>query len=104
MSNLVDRRDRTDETPLRAGSGRSVRLDQPIPRRLLVSLSEYVAQGSHKAAAHRLGISESTSRQRVSQLMRLIEARTAAEAVWLLREELGREPWRGPRLMERHDP
>lgn len=82
--------DRTDETPAATGSVRSVRCGQHIhiPRRLLVTLAEYVAQGSHKAAAHRLGISESTSRQRVSQLMRLIGARTAAEAVWLLRDEL----------------
>jgi DNA-binding NarL/FixJ family response regulator len=61
-----------------------------IPRRLIVTLEAYVAGGSHKAGAHRLGISESTSRQRVSQLMRMLGARTAAEAVWLLRDELGR--------------
>jgi DNA-binding NarL/FixJ family response regulator len=59
-----------------------------IPRRLIVTLEAYVAGGSHKAGAYRLGISESTSRQRVSELMRLIGARTAAEAVWLLQKEL----------------
>ena len=40
-----------------------------IPRRELVTLVVYVQTGSHKAAAHRVGISESTSRQRVSQLL-----------------------------------
>jgi len=55
----------------------------------LVTLAEYVQQGSHKAAAHRLGISESTSRQRVSELMGLVGAKNAAQAVWLLRDDLG---------------
>ena len=63
--------------------------DTDIPRRLLVTLRAYVREGSHKAGAYSLGISESTSRQRMSELMRLIGARTAAEAVWLLRQELG---------------
>jgi DNA-binding NarL/FixJ family response regulator len=66
------------------------------PRRELVSLLAYVEMGSHKAAAHRLGISESTSRQRVSQLMRRIGATNAAQAVWRLRHELEGEaqpPW-----------
>jgi len=97
MSDTAEWRDRTDETPLRAGPVRSVRPHAPIPRRLLVTLAEYVHEGSHKAAAHRLGIAETTSRQRVSQLMRLIDARTAAEAVWLLRDELGLEASQRPR-------
>ncbi len=66
------------------------------PRRELVSLLAYLDAGSHKAAAHRLGISESTSRQRVSQLMRRVGAMNAAQAVWRLRHELegeGRQPW-----------
>lgn len=41
----------------------------PFPRRELVKLLAYLETGSHKAGAHRLGISESTSRQRVSQLI-----------------------------------
>ncbi len=83
-------RDKTDETSADTGSVRSVQVRQQvrIPRRLLVTLAAYIEEGSHKAGAHRLGISESTSRQRVSQLMRLVEARTSAEAVWLLRDEL----------------
>jgi hypothetical protein len=61
-----------------------------IPRRLIATLEAYVAGGSHKAGAHLIGISESTSRQRISELIRITGARTTAEAVWLLREELGR--------------
>jgi DNA-binding NarL/FixJ family response regulator len=86
-SRWADPVDDTDETAFDRGSVGSV---DRIPRRLIVTLQAYVAEGSHKGAAWRLGISESTSRQRVSQLMRLAGARTAAEAVWLLREELGR--------------
>ena len=44
-----------------------------------------------KSAAHRLGISESTSRQRVSALMRRVGAGNAAQAVWALRRELEAE-------------
>ncbi len=62
-----------------------------IPRRELVTLLAYVDAGSHKAAAHRLGISESTSRQRVSQLIRRVGAGNAAQAVWRLREDLETE-------------
>ncbi len=61
------------------------------PRRELVSLLAYVEMGSHKAAAHRLGISESTSRQRVSQLIRRVGARNAAQAAWRLRQDLEAE-------------
>jgi DNA-binding NarL/FixJ family response regulator len=67
-----------------------------IPRRELVSLLAYVEAGSHKVAAHRLGVSESTSRQRVSQLIRRVGARNAAQAVWKLRQDLeaeSRAPW-----------
>ncbi len=63
-----------------------------IPRRELVTLRAYVETGSHKAAAHRLGISESTSRQRVSQLMKRVGATNAAQAVWRLRQDLEGEP------------
>ncbi len=62
-----------------------------IPRRELVTLRAYLEGGSHKAAAHRLGISESTSRQRVSQLIRRVGARNAAQAVWRLRRDLEAE-------------
>ncbi len=59
-----------------------------IPRRELVTLLAYAEAGSHKAAAHLLGISESTSRQRVSQLLRRVGARNAAQAAWRLRHDL----------------
>jgi DNA-binding NarL/FixJ family response regulator len=62
-----------------------------IPRRELVTLLAYLETGGHKAAAHRLGISESTSRKRVSQLIGRVGARNAAQAVWALRAELERE-------------
>jgi len=62
-----------------------------IPRRELVTLLAYLETGSHKMAAHRLGICESTSRQRVSQLIGRIGARNAAQAVWALRAELEAE-------------
>lgn len=62
-----------------------------IPRRELVALVAYLETGSHKAAAHRLGISVSTSRQRVSALIRRVGGRNAAQAVWALRVELERE-------------
>ena len=61
------------------------------PRRELVTLLAYLDAGSHKAAAHRLGISESTSRQRVSQLVRRVGARNAAQAAWRLRHDLEAE-------------
>jgi DNA-binding NarL/FixJ family response regulator len=61
------------------------------PRRELVTLLAYLDAGSHKAAAHRLGISESTSRQRVSQLIRRVGAGNAAQAVWRLRHDLEAE-------------
>jgi len=67
-----------------------------IPRRELVTLLVYLDAGSHKAAAHRLGISESTCRQRISQLMRRVGARNAAQAAWRLRQDLeteARAPW-----------
>ncbi len=58
------------------------------PRRELVTLLAYLDAGSHKAAAHRLGISESTCRQRVSQLIRRVGAGNVAQAVWALRHDL----------------
>ncbi len=63
----------------------------PLPRRELVTLLVYLDAGSHKAAAHRLGISESTSRQRVSQLIKRVGVSNAAQAVWRLRGDLEAE-------------
>ena len=57
----------------------------------MVTLLAYLEAGSHKAAAHRLGISESTSRQRVSQLIRRVGATNAGQTAWLLRAELEAE-------------
>jgi DNA-binding NarL/FixJ family response regulator len=65
-----------------------------IPRRELVTLQAYLQTGSHKATAHRLGISESTSRQRLSRLEARVGAANSAQAVWLLRTELEREAGR----------
>jgi DNA-binding CsgD family transcriptional regulator len=62
-----------------------------VPRRELVTLFAYLQTGSHKAAAHRLGISESTSRQRLSRLEARVGASNSAQAVWLLRLELEHE-------------
>ncbi len=62
-----------------------------IPRRELVTLLAYVEMGSHSAAAHRLGISVSTSRQRVSQLIKRVGAGNAAQAAWQLRRKLEAE-------------
>ncbi len=59
-----------------------------IPRGELVTILAYVETGSHKTAAHRLGISESTSRQRVSLLIRRVGAGNAAQVVWRLRQDL----------------
>jgi hypothetical protein len=59
-----------------------------IPRRELVTLLAYLETGSHKAAAHSLGISESSSRQRVSALIRRAGACNAAQVAWRLRSEL----------------
>ena len=63
-----------------------------IPRRELVALRAYLETGSHKAAAHRLGISESTSRHRVSQLIGRVGAQSAAQAAWRLRQLLEGDP------------
>jgi hypothetical protein len=56
-----------------------------------VTLLAYLQTGSHKAAAHRLGISESASRQRISSLLKRLGLRTAAQAVWRLRGPLAAE-------------
>ena len=76
---------------MRLGSRRSAQRQPDIPRRELVTLLAYLETGSHKAAAHRLGISESTARQRVSQLLRRLGACNAAQAVWELRGQLEAE-------------
>jgi len=68
-----------------------------IPRRELVTLLTYLDAGCHKAAAHRLGISESTSRQRVSQLLRRVGARNAAQAIWRLGVDLAADGFVAPR-------
>jgi len=62
-----------------------------IPRRELLTLLAYLEAGSHKAAAHRLGVSEATSRQRISQLMGRVGVRNTTQAVWALRHELQTE-------------
>jgi DNA-binding NarL/FixJ family response regulator len=62
-----------------------------LPRRELVTLLAYVRCGSHKKAAFALGISESTSRQRLSSLLARVGAKNAAQAVWRLRSELAAE-------------
>lgn len=59
-----------------------------VPRRELLTLLAYLETGSHKAAAHRLGIADSTARQRVSKLCDRIGAKNAAQAAWRLRREL----------------
>jgi DNA-binding NarL/FixJ family response regulator len=81
-------------------------LQPTVPRRELVTLHAYLQTGSHKAAAHRLGISESTSRQRLSRLEARLGAINSAQAVWLLRAELEREagPILGGDQADRHDP
>lgn len=101
MRDEPGRWDRTDKTGRTGGSVRSVDTldakrahrsrDPAIPRRELVTLLAYLETGSHKAAAHRLAISESTCRQRVSQLLGRVGARNAAQAVWRLRRELEAE-------------
>lgn len=60
-------------------------------RRQLLTLLAYAHAGSHKETAHRLGISESTSRQRISQLCRRLGVGNAAQALWRLRLELEAE-------------
>jgi DNA-binding NarL/FixJ family response regulator len=62
-----------------------------IPRRELITLLAYLDEGSHKAAAHRLGIAESTCRQRIWQLIGRVGARKATQAVWRLRQQLEAE-------------
>lgn len=61
-----------------------------VPRRELLTLLMYVEEGSHKEAAHRLAIAESTCRQRVSNTIRRLGAKNAAQAVYLLHDELVR--------------
>lgn len=63
----------------------------PIPRRELLTLLAYVESGGHKAAAYRLGTSVSTSRQRLSRLIKRVGASNATQAVWRLRDELAAE-------------
>lgn len=106
---MRDASDRTDETWPRRGSARYVssvqpepscepairtpalRPTQPIPRRELVTLLAYVETGSYKATARRLGIAQSTARQRVSKLLRRLKVRNVTQAVWTLRRDLENE-------------
>ena len=81
------------EAPTVAQAG-EVGMSTDIPDRELVTLLMYLETGSYKAAAFRLGISESTARQRVSSLIRRIGATNAAQASWRLRADL--EPLRVP--------
>ena len=59
-----------------------------VPRRELLTLLAYLEAGSHKAAAHRLGVSEATSRQRIWLLLKRVGVRNTTQAVWALRHEL----------------
>lgn len=76
---------------MRPGSGSSGPPTPSIPRRELVTLVAYLEEGSHKAAAHRLGISVSTSRQRLSSLVRRLGVGNVTQAVWRLRQDLEAE-------------
>ena len=67
-----------------------MRVKVAIPLRELLTLLTYVEEGSHKAAAHRLAIAETTCRQRVSSVMRRVGARNAAQAVYALHDDLRR--------------
>lgn len=89
-----------DRPPRDAVVGPSAAGRGPVPRREFVVLKAYIEHGSHKAAAHALGIAESTSRQRMSGLHRRIGARTMAQAVWLLRHQLEQEGIRGADRVE----
>jgi DNA-binding NarL/FixJ family response regulator len=59
-----------------------------VTQRELATLLAYLETGSHKKAAQRMGISESTCRKRVARLMETIDARNVTQAVWRLRAEL----------------
>jgi len=67
------------------GTGR-VSLD-PTPREV-EALRAYVEEGSYKAAARRMAISEHTLRNHLSMLRAKCGARTTAEAVFLLHARL----------------
>lgn len=56
--------------------------------RELLTLRAYLDEGSHKGAAARLGISESTSRQRIMALCGRLGVRNVAQATWRMRHEL----------------
>ena len=64
------------------------RRDPKVSRRLLLTLLAYLECGSHKEAAHHLGIAEVTCRQRISQLMASVGAVNSAQAAWRLRRRL----------------
>lgn len=59
-----------------------------IPRRELLTLLTYLEAGSHKGAADRLAIAESTCRQRMSSLIRRVGVTNAAQATYVLHAEL----------------
>jgi DNA-binding NarL/FixJ family response regulator len=56
----------------------------PTRRRQLEVLRAYIAAGSIAAAAHELGISETTARQHLSGLYRLTGCLNAAQAAYRL--------------------
>ena len=56
-----------------------------------MTLVAYLETGSHEAGAHRLGISTSASRQRISELIRTLGVSNVAQAAWVLRGELEAE-------------
>lgn len=59
----------------------------PTARQLAI-LAAYVVEGSHKGAAYRLGISESTVRNQVSRMNERIGAVSTAHAVYVLHDAL----------------
>jgi DNA-binding NarL/FixJ family response regulator len=59
-------------------------------RRQLEVLRAYIAAGSIKLAAHRLGISESTARQHLATLYRRTGCQNAVQAAYLLGASGGR--------------
>lgn len=73
-----------------------------VPRSELVTLFEYLRTGSHKGAAHRLGISESTSRQRISRIIRALGVANVTQAAWVLHDQLALEAADAAETFVRH--
>ncbi len=71
----------------------AVDVRQRPTRRQLEVLRAYIAQGSTAAAAHELGIAESTARQHLSGLYRRAGCLNSAQAAYLLgRADLPGDP------------